>query len=228
MPSASAPSFEAMDEAIGKGTYQKITSILVARHGEVLYERYFDAGGAEARRNTRSTTKTVTAMLIGAAIARGVLPGAGDAVLPYVRDLGPFENPDPRKDRMTIEDLLTMSSILECDDENQFSRGNEERMYLVENWPKFALDLPVRGFAAWTTKPAEAPYGRAFSYCTAGAVVLGSVLRQATGRRIEEFANDALFAPLEITGAQWQMTPTRAAMTGGGLGLRTRDLWALG
>lgn len=222
-----APGFDAVTAAIRAGTYQQVTSVLVERGGKLVYEQYFDDGGAEALRNTRSATKTITGMLVGAAVDRGLLTSQS-RILSYFPDRQPLQNPDPRKAQITVEDFLTMSSLLECDDENSFSRGNEERMYLVEDWVRFALDLPIKGFPDWQPKPAQSPYGRAWSYCTAGPTTLGAVLERATKQSVPAFAQATLFGPLGVTTAKWQSQPLGTAMTGGGLELTSRDLMKFG
>ena len=223
-----AARLDAMAQAIRHGDFEKVTSVVVARHGKLAFEAYFDEGGAEALRNTRSATKTLTGLLIGIALDQGLIPSVSAPVLPYFADKQPLSAPDPRKGRITVEDFLTMSSPLECDDDNSFSRGNEERMYLVEDWVKFALDLPIKGFPSWVDPPDKAKYGRSFSYCTAGVVTLGVLLQRATKHPMPDFAEAQLFKPLGIGPVGWQHLPTGEAMGGGGLGLESRDLAKLG
>ena len=218
---------QALESAIASGELKKIGSVLVARHGKLVYEAYFD-GDAATLRDVRSASKTVTSMLVGVAIDKKALPGVQATILPFFPDKQPLQHPDPRKQKITVEDFLTMSSLLECDDNNEFSRGNEERMYVIEDWVKFALDLPIKGFAPWATKPQDSPFGRSFSYCTAGVTTLGAVIERATKTKLAEFAQSNLFAPLAIQHVQWPYSPLGLAQGGGGLRLASRDYLKLG
>jgi len=222
----SAARLQAMDSAIRAGDFKKVGSVLIARHGKLVFEDYFD-GDAATLRDTRSAAKTITSMAIGLAIEKHILSGVDARILPYFPDKQPLQNPDPRKAQITFEDFLTMSSLLECDDWNDFSRGNEERMYIIEDWERFVLDLPIKGFAPWATKPQDSPYGRSFSYCTGGAFLLGQVIARAGKIPIEQFIQANLFDPLGIHQSFWPRSPLGLAQTGGGLRLRSRDFLKL-
>jgi CubicO group peptidase (beta-lactamase class C family) len=153
------------------------------------------------------------------------LNGVDAPVLTFLPDRArKVQNPDPRKEKITVEDFLTMSSPLECDDWNDASRGNEERMYVVEDWSQFILDLPIRGRMHLGEQVEPPSYGRYFSYCTGGVFTLSEVLEKVTGTRTDRFAQETLFGPLGIRNAQWVYSPLNIPQTGGGLRLSSRDL----
>ena len=212
------------------GRYQTVTSVLVLKNGEPLYEAYFGGADAATLHNTRSATKTVVSMAVGAAISAGKMEGAAQKLAPLFPEYQGVVERDTRKTAITAEDLLTMSSPLECDDWNQMSRGNEERMYIIEDWTAFFWSLPIKGYPAWQKPPREQAYGRTFSYCTAGVQTLGQAVGRAVGEPVTDFIGNRIFTPAGIrdTEYEWQYNGKGEPHLGGGLLMTTRALGKLG
>lgn len=219
---------QALQQAIATDELKQIRSVLLQVDGKVVYEGYFNGADAQTLHDVRSASKGVTALLVGAAIGDGTLPGVQARVYDYFPAFTARHAIDSRLRGTTVQDLLTMSSLWECDDENPFSAGHEERMYVRERWLAFALALPVKGFAPWMQRPEDSPHGRSFAYCTASPFVLGAVLEQASGQPLAEYAARVLERPLGITRSQWNRSPEGIGMGGGGTRYRTQDLARFG
>ena len=220
------PLFQKMDSTIKAGKFERITSVVVAHKGQAIFEKYYRKNDVNSKHNTRSVTKTMASLLTGIALDKGHIKSEKDKIFDYLQHKLPVKNPDKRKEEITIEDLLTMSSIVECNDDNRYSRGNEERMYIIEDWAQFYLDLPVYSYP-WGPKPEDRPYGRAFSYCTAGAALVAEVLQNAIKSDLVEFAQKNLFEPLAIKEYTLHYSPHKILNTAGGSEYRSRDLLKL-
>jgi CubicO group peptidase (beta-lactamase class C family) len=201
------------------GSYPDVHGILVYRGGKLVVEEYFYGYDRDRPHQMRSASKSVVSALVGIAIDRGALAGDGERVtarLPYAR----YANSDPRKDSLTLRDLLTMRSGLACDDRDGSSPGNESRVYQSEDWVKYVLDLPM-----------IAPPGTQGQYCSGNVLVAGRIVERATGKPLPVFAQENLFAPLGIQArdVRWPFTLSSSnAATFAQLYLRPRDMLKLG
>lgn len=217
-----------LESSIVKDKYKKISSVLIQENGKLIYERYFNDGGAEHLNDIRSAGKSITALLFGQAIDQGLFQSENDKVLPIFADKEPFQNPFPAKSSMTFSELLMMSSKLECNDMEHFSTGNEERMYLRKDWEQFVLDLPEGAAPPWATPLDELTHSRRFSYCTGGVFLIGSAIARRSKMGLDQFAQKYLFTPLEINKVTWPRSPMGIIQGGGGIRLLSKDMIKIG
>ena len=102
----------------------------------------------------------------------------------------PVANDDARKRRITVENLMTMSSGFACDDNDDNSPGNEDVMQsqtAQPDWYKYTLDLPMQ----------YEPGARAV-YCSAGINLLGAIVARATGEPLEQYFYRRFAAPMRL------------------------------
>jgi CubicO group peptidase (beta-lactamase class C family) len=211
-----------LNEAIQKGDFPKTTSVLVIEGGAVAYESYFGEGTPDLLNDTRSATKSVTALAVGAAIGDGAISSVDTPAFAVLGDETPFRNDGPAKQAITIKDMLTMSSALACNDDDEKSPGNEDNMHPQNNWTRWAVDLPTR-----SDYKRDASGLGSWAYCTTNAFLMGQIVERAVREPIDSYIERRILGPLGITKSEWPRSPSGEVMTGGGLRLTSRDLGKL-
>jgi len=196
-----------------------IHSCLIERHGRLVYEEYFYGHDREQTHDTRSGGKTFASVLVGAAMRQGAPIAPDSSITGLMKARGPFANPDPRKSRITLGQLMSHTSGLACDDNDEKSPGNEDVMQQskVGDWWKYTLDLPM----------AIDP-GTRYAYCSGGMNLVGGGITAATGRWIPELFDASVARPLGYGPYHFNLQPTDEGYLGGGIRLRPRDLLKLG
>jgi CubicO group peptidase (beta-lactamase class C family) len=204
-------------ESIQLGTvYPNIDALLVARHGRLVAEGYFNGFGPDTPHDVRSAGKSLVSAIVGVAVDQGLF-GLDDPISQLIPGFDQHANMSDAKRAITVRHLLNMTTGLECNDWDPSSPGWEERMYDRQDWPGFILDLPM------VNAPGAGP-----SYCTGGVVVLGHIVAVRSGRNLDDYANTALLDPLGMRNVIWRRQPDGKATGGTSMRVRPRDMAKLG
>ena len=195
-----------------------IHSMLVVRHGVVVLDAYFYPYEPTVPHDVASVTKSVTSILTGIAIEKGYVKSVKEPVLPLLKVASPVAV-DPRKTKMTVESLLTMTSGLACGALHGAHTAEAEldEMRHAANWIQYAVNIPMR------SEP-----GKEFAYCSVNNHLLSAIITAQTGESLESFASRHLFAPLGIKNWIWPADPKGLNHGWGDLHLFPRDMAKIG
>jgi CubicO group peptidase (beta-lactamase class C family) len=243
-PEAEGIDPQAIEELVAdirSGRYGLVDEFLLIRHGRIVadfhFEHDYEAISAPYDpkdepydydhpawhpyyRKTRlhslqSVSKSITSAALGIAIDEGLIPGGVAA--PAMSFFGEYKTDlsEPFRQQMTVEDLLTMRSGIRWNEMISYDDSENSciRMEAAKDWIQFVLDQPMR----------EEP-GTVFDYNSGASVLLGKIVGEATGQRVDTWTAEKLFSPLGIRDYYWKLTPAGEVDTEGGLYLSSHDL----
>ncbi len=185
---------------------------------------YFDPNWHPYFQGTRahsmqSISKSVTATIIGIAIARGDFKASLDTPVLKFFNVQRVKNVDERKRRMTLRNVLTMTTGLDWNEDLPYNDPHNPTapMEASNDWVQFVIDLPM------VNEP-----GAKFAYSSGATELLAYIFKRETRQDIEAYARRYLFNPLGIHDYHWKRTPLGVVDTEGGLFLTSEDLARIG
>ncbi len=222
---------ERLDAAVQDGRLEGLHSVLVTRHGKLVFERYyegedqrwgyplgkvtFDAG---TKHDLRSVSKSIVGLLYGIALAEGLTPPL-DA--PIVESFPEYPDlvSDPERRRMTLAHALTMRLGLEW---------NEDLPYDDPNNSEIAMEFAPDRYRFVLGRPFAMKPGEKWHYNGGATALLGKLIARGSDQPLLDFAREKLFAPLGITDVEWVQGMDGEAAAASGLRMRPRDVAKVG
>jgi CubicO group peptidase (beta-lactamase class C family) len=236
--------FKLMDKIEDK-TYNKVHSILIIKNGNLVFEEYF--GGYDWSYNTpdlngayvdydnnslhelHSVTKALTSIVVGIAIDKGFIKSEKELIFSYFPEYKYLK--DSLKGKITLEHLLTFTSGLKWNEleEPLVGNPNNDLVKLMGKIVGDSTSMSIKNKVEFVlSKPQIAEPGTRWYYSGGDLIVLSEIIRKATGMRIDYFAEEYLFKPLEIRKYDMTLIDKDLIYPSGGLRLRPRDLAKIG
>ncbi|MGI9622227.1 MAG: serine hydrolase domain-containing protein [Acidimicrobiales bacterium] len=222
---------EQIDAGIDQGRFDNLHAVLVVHESELILERYYEgqdeiwgrtrgrvAFGPDELHDLRSVTKSLVSLLYGIALSEGIVPPL-DAPLVEQFPEYPDLATDAQRGRMTVAHALTMTMGTEWDENLPYTdpRNSETAMELAEDRYRFVLDRPM------VTEP-----GIQWTYNSGATAVIGRLIAKGSGRSLLDYAEEKLFAPLDIAEFEWVRGKDGEHIASSGLRLRPLDLAKIG
>lgn len=222
-----------LDAFIAQWPQANIHAVVVVRKGKLVMERYFSGAderlgsplgtvqyGPEVKHDLRSISKSATSLLVGIARGEGKFPALDSPAIDFFPHSASLKTADNA--RISFADFLTMSSGLAWDESLPYSNpANSERRLMDTADPiQYVFQQKV-----------VTPPGSVYNYNGGGTTVLAAALAKATGQRLDDYARDKLFSPLDIADFEWIRLPFaegKPPAAASGLRLRARDAAKLG
>ncbi|WP_152465408.1 serine hydrolase [Sulfitobacter sp. THAF37] len=197
-----------LDTAISDLT--QLHSLQVRRGDTVVFAKAPRGPGLDRLANIKSCSKSVVALLLGTAIARGEIASVGATLAEVAPGILPADA-TPGAGDITMEDLVTLRAGLE-----RTSGPNYGEWVSSRNWLANALRRPM-----------VAEPGQRMLYSTGSTHILGAALAEATGQSLLALARDRLGRPMGIEIPPWTRDPQGYYLGGNEMALRPTAMLAL-
>lgn len=188
-----------------------LKTVLVSVDGKREAERAYNGHALNGSVNIKSASKSIISALVGMAIDRKVLESADQPITSVLRSEFP-QNPDPRLERVTIGNLLSMQSGLA-----RMSGPNYGKWVASRNWVRTALGSGFDG------EP-----GGGMLYSTGSTHLLSAILTKTSGKSTLALARE-WFKPLDgFSIGSWDRDPQGIYLGGNQMAMTARSLLAFG
>jgi len=194
---------------------EKVAGLIVVLDGVVRYERYELGNTEESRWVSYSVAKSVTSLLVGAAIKDGYIDSVDESVTDYLPRLK-----NSAYEESSISNLLQMSSGVEWNEDYADPESD------INRTPWATLDV----FDYLRSKPRASAPGEVFSYNTAETNIVGDIVRSAVGNNLSTYLSEKIWKTFGMEhDAYWVLTGPGAGEFGGSsLSATLRDYARIG